>query len=423
LTLIRKRRYTLRHKPRFFVDQFEVQKEARMALTHRTVQTKGDGWHRDAHGLYLKVSNGGQARSWVFRYMLDGKAHYLGLGAVHTVSLAEAREAAREARNLRRQKIDPIQDRQRAQQALKAEQARAVTFKQVTEDYCRLHLEHFRNPKHRQQWQNTLATHAFPRLGKMIVADITSADVLACVEPIWNRTPETASRVLQRITRVLRYAATRGYRTGDNPAEHVTEALPKNGNGNGHHEAMPYAEVRDFLVKLQARHEQHGSLAAQALEFLILTAARTGEVVGATWDEFDLQAKTWTIPAERMKAGREHRVPLSDRAITILRERQGNEQPFKIGPTKMLGLMVKMDIKGATVHGFRSSFRDWAEERTSFPHEVKEAALAHTVKNKVEAAYRRSDLFEKRRKLMEAWATFCATPALPADVVPLRRKA
>jgi integrase len=395
-----------------------------MALTHRTVQTKGDGWHRDAHGLYLKVSNGGQARSWVFRYMLDGKAHYLGLGATHTVTLAEAREAAREARNLKREKIDPIKDRQRAQQALIAEQARAVTFKQVAEDYCSLHLEHFKNPKHRQQWQRTLAAFAYPRLGGMIVAEITPADVLACIEPHWNKTRETASRVLQRITRVLHYAATRGYRTGDNPAEHVTEALPKNGNGNGHHhEAMPYADVPEFVAKLRKRHAEHGSLPALALEFTILTAARTGETIGATWEEFDLDAKTWTIPASRMKAGKEHRVPLSERAVAILRERQGNEQPFRMSPPKMLGLMVKMDIRGATVHGFRSSFRDWAEERTSFPHEVKERALAHTKKDKSEAAYNRTDLFEKRRKMMEAWASFCATPALPAEVVPIRRKA
>jgi integrase len=388
-------------------------------LTSRTVQTLGDGWHHDSHGLYLQVTNNGVGRSWVYKFMIAGRQRYLGLGPVHTVSLAEAREKALDARKLRLQGIDPLQARQQAQQARIAEQARHVTFKQVAQDYCSLHLEHFRNPKHRQQWVSTLATYAYPRLGNMVVGDISPADVLHCIEPHWNTKRETMSRVRQRVEKILDYAATKGFRSGDNPAAHVVEALPKNGGNKEHHEAMPYAEVPAFMENLRKRD----TVSALALEFVVLTATRTGEVLGATWDEIDLVAKIWTIPAERMKANKAHRVPLSDRALEILQGLRHHERPFPLSHDTMRDLLLRQMHISATVHGFRSSFRDWAAERTNFPPDVCEMALAHAIKSKVEAAYRRSDLFEKRRKLMDAWASYCAEPTLPAKVVRFQKLA
>jgi integrase len=390
----------------------------RKVLSTRTVQTIGDVWHHDQHGLYLQVTGGGAGRSWVYRYTMDRRQRYLGLGPLHTISLARARELARQCRELRLQNLDPLQERRKQQQILITEQAKAVTFKDVAEAYLDLHLDSFKNAKHRAQWRSTLATYAYPKIGNITVANIGPADVLRCIEPIWNTKRETASRVRQRIERILDYACTRQYRTGDNPAAHVTESLPKGKNGRGHYAALPYAELPTLMAELRNRN----SLSVKALEFTILTAARTGEVIGATRDEIDLKAKTWTIPAERMKAGREHKVPLSDRAMEIL---QGLDQRTKnLFPLSNMGMaeLLKGMRPGITVHGMRSTFRDWAAESTNYPNHVVEMALAHAIGDRVEAAYRRGDLLEKRRRLMHEWAKFATTVCrAPAAVVPLRR--
>ena len=274
-------------------------------LTARTVASLPDGWHLDEHGLYLQVSSGGAGRSWVYRYVQAGRQRYIGLGPAHTISLAKARELARECREQRLRGLDPLEERQRQRQALIAERARRIRFRDCAEQYLSLHLESFKNARHRQQWTNTLRDYVLPRLGNMVVADITSADVLACIEPIWTTKWTTASRVRQRIEKILDYASAHQYRTGDNPANAITASLPKPKAKQQHHAALAYAELPAFMAELR----QQDGVAARALEFLVLTAARTGEVVGATWDEIDLKAKTWTIPASRMKAAREHRVP------------------------------------------------------------------------------------------------------------------
>jgi integrase len=384
-----------------------------MRLTARFVQHAPIGWHCDGRGLYLQCAPGADGsicRSWAYRYAMNGRQRYMGLGPVADVSLAEAREKALAARKLRLEGVDPLQARQQQKQALIAEQAKAITFKSVAEAYLDLHLESFRNPKHRQQWRNTLATYVYPKIGNMIVANIGPADVLKCIEPIWNTKNETASRVRQRIERVLDYATTRQYRTGDNPAAHVTESLPKGKNGKGHYAALPYADLPAFMAELRERD----SLSARALEFCVLTAARTGEIIGATWDEIDLKARTWTISAERMKAGKEHKVPLCNRAVEIL---QGLDHRKKqLFPLSNMGMaeLLKGMRPGVTVHGMRSTFRDWAAECTNYPNHVVEMALAHTIGDKVEAAYRRGDLFAKRVKLMTQWAGFCGqSPAFP----------
>jgi integrase len=386
-----------------------------MTLTARTVQTIGDGWHHDEHGLYLQVTAGGTGRSWVYRYTIAGRQRYIGLGPAHTIGLAKARELARECRELRLRGVDPLQDRQRQKQAAIIEQAKAVTFKDVVEAYLGLHLDSFKNPKHRQQWRNTLGTYVFPKIGNMTVAEIGPADVLRCVEPHWNTKRETASRVRQRIERVLDYATSRQYRTGDNPAAHVVESLPK-GKIRSHHAALLYQELPSFMAELRNRK----TLSALALEFTILTAARTGEVLGATWSEIDLP-RTWTVPGSRMKSGREHKVPLCQRAVEILQglKPRVDARLFPRSPMAMPELLKTMR-PGITVHGFRSAFRDWAAETTNFPNHVVEMALAHTIGNKVEAAYRRGDLFIKRTKLMEAWAQYCEKPPISATVIPLR---
>jgi integrase len=374
----------------------------------------------DGGNLLLQCSRGKEGhirRSWVFKYEIAGRRHELGLGPTHTVGLAEARDEARTLRQLLLKGIDPLAERRKQQQALMAERAKAVTFRQVAEDYLTLHLDSFQNAKHRQQWRNTLTQYVFPKIGVMTVADIGPADVLRCIEPIWNTKQETASRVRQRIRKVFDYAAERELRTGENPAASIT-SLPKAKNGKGHHAALPYADLPAFMAELRERD----SISARALEFTILTAARSGETLGARQAELDLEARTWTVPAARMKAGKEHRVPLAPRALEILRERIG-DRVFPIGPLPM-GRLLRVMRPGFTTHGFRSTFVDWCHEQTAFPKVVIDMALAHTVGNKVEAAYRRGDLFAKRTKLMAAWADYCARPASAgATVTPLRREA
>ena len=299
-----------------------------------------------------------------------------------------------------------------------------MTFQQCAEGYITAHRAGWRNGKHRDQWSNTLATYVNPVFGSLPVQNIDTALVMKAIEPIWSEKPETASRVRGRIEAILDWATARGFRVGENPARwrgHLDKLLPKKTKVRRveHHAALPFAEMGTFLAELR----KQSGVGARALEFAILTAARTGEAIGARWEELDLTERTWTIPAERMKAEKEHRVPLSDAAHPILEELAkvrhddfvfpGDRADRPLSNMAMTMTLRRMGRGDLTVHGFRSSFRDWAAERTGFPAEVAEMALAHTVADKVEAAYRRGDLFQKRRQLMEAWARFCTTA--PAD--------
>jgi integrase len=388
------------------------------------------GRYADGGGLYLQVSEGG-TKAWLFNYMRHGRARSMGLGPLHTVSLAEAREAAREARKLLRDGIDPIEARQAERQAARAAAAKAVTFQEAAERYIKAHEAGWRNDKHRAQWRQSLAAYAIPVIGSLAVDRIDTGHVLKVLEPIWTERPETASRTRGRIESVLDWAAARGYRSGDNPARwrgHLAHMLPKRAKvaAPKRMAALPYVELPELVAELR----QQDSVTARALELAILTAARSGEALGARWDEVDMQAKVWTVPGERMKAGKPHRVPLSDRAVEILAAlpREADNPHIFVGARRDGGLPVDamrrllQELRpGVTTHGMRSSFRDWAAEQTAYPAEIAELALAHTVGTAVERAYRRSDLFERRRRLMADWAAFCASPpAETGKVLPLR---
>jgi integrase len=403
------------------------------ALTPLTVKNAKPGRHADGGGLHLLVKETG-ARSWVYRFMLKGKARDLGLGTAgpEGISLAVARDLASALRLKVKAGIDPLAERQReAAQAVAAAQEAAiagVTFKAVAEAYIKANEASWRNGKHRQQWRNTLASYVYPVIGELPVAEISTAHVLKILEPIWQDKPETASRIRGRIETVLDAAKARGYREGENPARwrgHIAQILPARSRlKRGHHKAMPYEVIPAFTAKLRERE----AMAALALEFVILTAARTSEVLGATWDEVDLDKAVWIIPASRMKAGNEHRVPLSPRAVEILEAVKPLDKASlfpadksgKLSTMAMSMLLRRMRVD-CTVHGFRSGFRDWAAECTGYPHEVCEMALAHVIGNKSEAAYRRGDLFDKRRRLMADWATYCASGgASGTNVAPIR---
>lgn len=389
------------------------------ALTAQAVKHAGPGRHADGGGLHLLVKQSG-ARSWVYRFMLNGRSRDVGLGAAGPggLSLADARDEAAVLRLKVKAGIDPLEERDReAARALAAAQAVKVagtTFKDVAAAYIAANEDSWRNPKHRQQWRNTLDTYVYPVIGDLPVAEIETAHVLTILEPIWKSKAETASRIRGRIETVLDSAKARGYRQGENPARwrgHLAQILPARTRlSRGHHKALPYQEIPAFVRSLHERE----AVAALALEFTILTAARSGEVIGATWGEVDLEKAVWTIPAERMKAAKEHRVPLSQRAVSILKGLQplGSDYLFpgargvKLSGMAMAMLMRRMKVN-ATVHGFRSGFRDWAAESTGYAHEVAEMALAHAIENKVERAYRRGDLFDKRRRLMQDWQNYC----------------
>lgn len=407
-----------------------------MALTARQVAKLTEpGRYGDGKGLYLQVTPTG-ARSWLLRYERDGRERAMGLGPVDDFTLDEARERARKARQLLKDGIDPIDARieERAKQTLEKALAAAanVTFKECAEQYYRFHSRKWNNAKHSAQFLSTMKMYAYPALGKLPVAAIDKALVLRAIEPIWYTKTETASRVRGRIEAVLDFAKTRSYRAGENPATwdgNLVHVLPARATiaKVEHHAALPFAELPEFMAQLANRE----GMAARALEFTILTAARTSETIGARWSEIDLDAKLWTIPPERMKAKKEHRVPLSDRTIVILKSLSREADYLFVGARKntsisnmaMAELLKRMDRTGITVHGFRSTFRDWAAERTAFPNHIVEMALAHVIGNKVEAAYRRGDLIAKRARLMADWARYCATK--PADaaknVTPLRR--
>lgn len=383
---------------------------------------KAPGYYSDGAGLYLQVSDSG-SKSWIFRYTLNGKAREMGLGSVMAVSLEEARAKARECRAQLDRKSDPISLRKAANQARRLEEARALTFDQCAAAYIKSHRAGWKNPKHAQQWENTLATYASPVFGALPVQAVDEGLVLQVLGPLWENKTETATRLRSRIELVLDWARARKYRDGDNPARwrgHLDKLLPKRSKVQKvrNHPALPYAELPAFMEALRGR----SGIAAVALEFTILTAARISEVVNATWPEFDLEAQMWTVPAERMKAAREHRVPLSEPALCILRIlEQGKQSDFVFPGWKVRRpltdaacrkLLCGMGRRDLTVHGFRSTFRDWCAEQTNYSREVAESALAHVISDKTEAAYRRGDLFEKRRRLMDDWAHYLAKPVV-----------
>jgi integrase len=388
-------------------------------LTARKVETAKPGKYGDGGGLQLAVASTG-ARKWVLRFLWGGKAREMGLGSYPEIGLAEARDKALAARKLARSGVDPIAERQ--------EDKRVPTFGDLAEEVVTEQGKSFRNAKHRAQWKMTLEIYAAPLRPKAVDA-ITTEDVLGVLKPIWTEKAETASRLRGRIERVLNAAKAKGFRSGENPAAwrgHLENLLPKRQKlARGHHAAMPYPDVPAFVARLRERE----AVAALALEFAILTAARSGEVLGARWSEIDLAAKVWIIPPKRMKAAREHRVPLSERALAILKRAEAAKTSHLVFPGQSAGRplsVMAMDMvlrrmgAGVTVHGFRSSFRDWAGNETHFPRELAEHALAHVMGDKAEQAYRRGDALEKRRKLMDAWAAYCE-PKAASNVVRLAR--
>jgi integrase len=391
-------------------------------LSHRKVETlKEPGMYSDGGGLYLQVTQGSDRtprKSWLFRYAVAGRERQMGLGPLSDVPLAEARDRALAAREMRRAGKHPIAEREAARAEASLVTAKTMSFDECATAYIAAHRAGWRNIKHASQWTNTVATYCSPVFGKLPVQLVNVGLVMKAIEPLWATKPETAGRVRGRIERILDWAKVRGYRDGENPARwrgHLDHLLPARGKVRRvrHHAALPYAEIPAFVTALRGRD----AVAARALEFAILTAARTGEVLGAKWSEIDLDARVWTIPAERMKAGREHRVPLADRAIEIIRHMmtaKQNEHIFHgdrrstLSNMSLLMLLRRMDRNDITTHGFRSTFRDWVAEQTDCPSAVAEMALAHSIGNAVEAAYRRGDMLDKRRPLMARWEKYCA---------------
>lgn len=381
-------------------------------------------------GLHLQVLQSG-ARSWLLRVVIGSKRREMGLGGYPDVPLALARDKAREAREKISQGTDPIGERKAAVSALRAARGAEITFEVAASKFIEAKAAEWKNAKHADQWSNTLAAYAFPIIGKMQVSDVALPHVVSILEPIWTTKTETATRLRGRIESVLDWAAVRGFRNGENPARwkgHLDKLLPKPGKVAKveHHPAMHVDEVAGFLADLRNRT----GMAPRALEFLVLTATRSGEVRSARWAEIDLEAAVWTIPADRMKAGREHRVPLSEPALAMLRDLprlEGSDLVFwaprggVLSDMTLTAVMRRMKLE-AVPHGFRSTFRDWASERTNYPRDVAEMALAHAIGDKVEAAYRRGDLFEKRRRMMLEWAKHCQTirPAA-GEAIPLLR--
>jgi integrase len=391
-------------------------------LAVRRIREPGVHFVGGVAGLALQVESA-DSRSWILRVMIGGRRRDMGLGGYPDVPLGVAREAARLARQDIASGVDPIDKRKAAKSALKAGAAKVLTFKEAADRYVTAHEPSWRNPKHAAQWAATLKAYAYPVIGALDVNDIEVAHVLQVIEPIWTTKTETASRVRGRIEAVLDWAKVRGHRSGENPARwkgHLDHLLPgRNSVGRPeHHAALAVADVGAFMQRLREAEGQ----GARALEFAILCASRSGEVRGATWDEVDLKAKVWTIPGDRMKAGKPHRVPLSTTAVELLEQLPrmgGTDLVFpaprggQLSDMTLMAVLRRMEVP-ATVHGFRSTFRDWVSERTTYPNEVAEMALAHTVGDKVEAAYRRGDLFERRRTLMQAWCGFVAKPDAPA---------
>lgn len=390
------------------------------------------GYYCDGAGLYLQVSKSG-SKSWIMRYTLDGKPCEMGLGSFQTFPLAEARQRATAQRKLLADGIDPLAKKHGDLLARRMADANIITFDKAAAAFIEANSPAWRNAKHGDQWRNTLATYASPVIGALPVSKIETAHVLRILSPIWATKTETATRVRGRIEKILDWAKVQGYRTGDNPAAwrgHLSEALPTPSKvaDAGHHAALPWAEIGAFMVALRAAQ----GAGARAMELIILTATRTSEVLNAKWAEFDLDAGMWVIPKERMKGFREHRVPLSAAALAVLdkakAESNGGEFVFMgskraaLSNMTCLATLKRMGRSDLTVHGFRSTFRDWVSESTSYPRDVAEMALAHAIEDKSEAAYRRGDLIEKRRALMADWAAHCAVVRVSGDVVAIRAK-
>lgn len=384
------------------------QQRGKRGLTAAFVQKiKNRGRYGDGNGLYLVVDRPGIAR-WVLRVQFNGRRRDVGLGSARIVSLSDAREIAHEVRKKAKKGVDPVAAR-------RAEREGVPTFEACAKTVHAANLKSWRNGKHTAQWLSSLEAYAYPTIGKRPVNKIETGDILKILMPIWTEKPETARRVLQRLRTVLDHATAAGHRSGENPCRIAMLGLPKQGGAVRHFAALPYAGLPAFIVKL--RGAECDAVVRLALEFLILTAARSGEVRGATRNEFDLKAGLWTIPAQRMKAEREHVVPLSDRAITIVQAAcqlvPGSKIVFSsrrimgkpLSDMALTMVIRRLQVK-ATAHGFRSTFRDWCSEETSFPSEVAEMALAHAIESKVEAAYRRGNLLEKRRDLMSAWCSY-----------------
>lgn len=376
-------------------------------------------------GLYLYL-NEGAGSSWVLRVTAAGRRQCMGLGPYPEVGLGEARDKARAAKALFSQGINPMDHRRRLASELKVKQALLKTFEEAALAYIETHGDGWKNPKHRAQWQSTLETYAFPKIGALMVQDVDQEAVLSVLEPIWKEKTETASRLRGRIEAVLDWAKVRGYRSGENPAAwkgHLDQLLVAPGKiaKVQHHRSLEHTKLPDFMDKLR----QLPGMSARALEFLILCAARSGEVREATWSEVDFQEGVWTIPPERMKAGKEHRVPLSNQAIALLRALPRIEKCEHLFPGRKGGALSDMSLSkvmrdmkvDAVPHGFRSSFRDWVGDETNYPRELAEQALAHVLESKVEAAYRRKDALEKRRKMMDEWSHHCC----PEKQTPLAR--
>lgn len=399
-------------------------------LTSISMMKKGPGRHADGEGLYLVVDDSG-ARRWALRTVVRGKRCEIGLGRARPNNLAEARLKAQQMRDVARAGGDPVAERA-AKKA--AERAISVTFEEYATDYIAAHRPEWKNAKHAAQWTSSLVEHAYPKIGPVAIGRVDRPMILSILRPIWTTTPETASRLRGRLQTILDAAKADELRMGDNPAKWIGSletALPRHRRKERivHHAALPYNAVAAFLVDLKA---QPGT-AARALEFAILTAARTGETIGAKWDEIDFDGRVWNVPAERMKAGKPHRVPLSERVVELLEKlprngdvifanKRGENDPKPLSDMAMLAVLKRMGRTDITVHGFRSTFRDWAGETTAYPREVIEHALAHQLADAAEAAYQRGDLLRKRRALMDDWSTYCSTPRpAKADVTPIRK--
>jgi len=384
-----------------------------------TTTTKA-GLHADGGGLYLQVTKAG-AKSWIYRFTLNKRTRDMGLGPSHTVSLSAARDLATKARSLAASRVDPIAEREDRLAADAAAVRHGTSFKACAEEYIRLNQDGWKSAKYRQNWTNTLEAYVYPIIGGLHVSDISKRHVLDIVEPLWREKPDTARRVRTRIESVMDMAIAKDLRETSNPARMagIKDAMPNKGKRPKavRHPALPYEQIAGFMTDLR----NQDSMSAFALEFIILTATRTSETFNATWDEIDLDKRVWKIPADRMKAGKDHRVPLSGRAVSLLEtlpRLRGNDHVFpgrkaKRPLSKMSCRLVlsRMNYSEITVHGFRSTFRTWAAEETKAPRHVAEMALAHTVGDEVERAYQRGDLFDQRRELMEAWSDFCAVSA------------
>ena len=396
------------------------------------------GKYSDGGNLYLQVRKATRkspsddvTKSWLFRYARFGKDTWMGLGPYPDVSLSEARSLATRERKKILQGVDPLTDKRARKIAARVAHDNMLSFAECAELYVESQAPGWSNPKHIEQWRSTLKNLAGPTIGHLSVDQIDTALVMRCIEPIWTTKTETASRLRGRIEAVLDWAAVRGYRKGDNPARwrgHLDKLLPRPSQVSRvkHHPALPYTEVGAFMQQLRG----NPGIASRALELTILTAARTNEVIQARWSEFDLDLKTWIVPAERMKSKREHRVPLSDAAVSALKTVKGRSKRYVFPGLKhgshlsnaaMMQVLKRLERAGITVHGFRSTFRDWCAESTNYPADVAEMSLAHTLRDKTEAAYRRGDLFEKRARLMADWARYCSKPAKPAKVIAIQK--